>query len=83
MSVVPSRIKQAKGQIKKAEKIYEATNKLNLEWIEELPKRKVRLRKLAQALILNSIRDSELNNFVSNGRECIQELVSLEVVICK
>ena len=79
MSVVPSRIKQAKGQIKKIAKIYEATNKLNLKWIEELPKRKVRLKKLAHALFLNSIRDSDLNLSVSNGRECAKELVSLGV----
>jgi len=83
MSVVPSRIKQAKGQIRKVNKIYEATTDLTLAWIEELPKQKVRLRKLAHALLLNSIRDSELNLSVSNGRECAKELVSLGVVVAK
>jgi len=83
MSVVPSRIKQAKGQIRKVDKIYEATTDLTLTWIEELPKRKVRLRRLAYALLLNSIRDSELNLSVSNGRECAKELVSLGVVVAK
>ena len=83
MSVVPSRIKQAKGKIRKVEKIYEAKIELTLEWIEGLPKRKVRLRKLAHALLLNSIRDSVLNIFVSNGHECARELVSLGVVIEK
>jgi len=83
MSVVPSRIKQAKGQIKKADKIYEATANLTLARIEELPKRKVRLRKLAHALFLNAMRDSELNIHVSNGHDCAQELVSLGMVVAK
>ena len=83
MSVVPSRIKQEKGQIRKVDKIYEATTNLTLAWIEELPKRKVRLRKLANALFLNSIKDSELNISVSNGRECAKELVSLGMVVAK
>ena len=83
MSVVPSRIKQAKGQIRKIDKIYEAKIELTLEWIEGLPKRKVRLRKLAHALLIGGIRDSELNLSVSNGRKCAQELVSLGVVVEK
>ena len=83
MSVVPSRIKQAKGQIRKVDNIYEATADLTLAWIEELPKRKVRLRKLANALLLNSMKDSELNLSVSNGRECAKELVSLGMVVAK
>ena len=83
MSVVPSRIKQAKGQIRKIDKIYEGNIQLTLEWIERLPKRKVRLRKLAHALLIGSIRDSELNLTVSNGRKCAQELVSLGVVVEK
>ncbi len=83
MSVVPSRIKQAKGQIRKVDMIYESTTGLTLKWIEELPKRKVRLRKLAHDLLLNSIRDSELNLSISNGRECVKELVSLGVVVEK
>jgi len=83
MSVVPSRIKQAKGQIRKVDKIFEATADLTLAWIEELPKRKVRLRKLAHALFLNAMRDSELNIHVSNGHDCAQELVSLGMVVAK
>ena len=83
MSVVPSRIKQAKGQIKKVDKIYEATADLTLAWIEELPKRKVRLRKLAHALFLNAMRDYELNIHASNGHDCAQELVSLGMVVEK
>ncbi len=83
MSVVPSRIKQAKGQIKKVDNIYEATADLTLAWIEELPKRKVRLRKLAHALFLNAMRDYELNIHASNGHDCAQELVSLGMVVEK
>ena len=83
MSVVPSRIKQAKGQIRKVDKIYEATISLTLEWIKKLPKRKVRLRTLAHALLLNSIRDSELNLSVSNGQKCANELISLGMVVAK
>jgi primosomal protein N' (replication factor Y) (superfamily II helicase) len=83
MSVVPSRIKRSQGQHRKVEQLFEAGNKLTSEWIESLPKRQVRLKKLASNLLLKSLRTSELNTVVSNGRACIQELVTLGLVNIK
>jgi len=77
MSVVPSRIKRAQGQLRKIEQHYIAHETLTLDWIQGLPKRQIRLRKLATALLAKPLRDTEINSVISNGRSYIQTLINL------
>ena len=74
LSIVPSRIKQHKYQLRIKEKVYKATRELTPDWIELLPKRQKNLRKLAAHLLGQPIRQSSLKNIASNAKKAILDL---------
>tara|TARA_B110000259_G_scaffold188321_1_gene246458 strand:+ start:6382 stop:8568 length:2187 start_codon:yes stop_codon:yes gene_type:complete len=79
LSIVPSRIKQNKYQLRVKEIVYKATNELTIEWIEALPKRQVTLRKVATKLLGEPIRKTALKNIASNAGKAILDLVETGV----
>ena len=74
MSVVPSRLKKNLNQLRQFELIYHATPKLTIEFINQLPVRQLRIRKVAKALLNNHIRQTDVMKLVSNWSECINQL---------
>ena len=74
MSVVPSRLKKNLNQIRQFELIYQATEKLTKEFIKQLPVRQLRIRKVAEALLIGDIRQKDVMKLVSNWSECINQL---------
>ena len=74
MSVVPSRLKKNLNQLRKFELIYQATEKLTKEYINQLPVRQLRLRKVAEAILIKDTRQRDIMNSVSNWSECIAQL---------
>ena len=83
MSVVPGRLKKNLNQLRKFELIYQATSKLTNEFINQLPARQVRIRKVAEAILNEDIRQSELMKIVSNWSECIRQLEAYQCVKSK
>ena len=74
MSVVPSRLKKNLNQLRQFELIYQATEKLTKEFINELPVRQLRIRKVAEAILNGDIRQKDIMKLVSNWSECIHQL---------
>ena len=74
MSVVPARLKKNLNQYKQSELIYQATPILSKEFIDQLPIRQTRIRKVAEALLKKDIRQTEIMKLVSNWSDCIEEL---------
>jgi len=74
MSVVPSRLKKNLNQLRKFELIYQATGKLTKEYINQLPARQIRIRKVAEAILNKDTRQRDIMNLVSNWSECINQL---------
>ena len=74
MSVVPSRLKKNLNQLRQFELIYQATEKLTQEFINQLPRRQLRIRKVAEAMLLRDLRQTEVMKMVSNWSECISQL---------
>ncbi len=74
MSVVPVRLKKNLNQLRKFELIYQATAVLNQEFIDKLPMRQTRIRKVATVLLNRDLRQNELMKLVSNWHECIEKL---------
>ncbi|MFZ8943327.1 MAG: primosomal protein N' [Methylophilaceae bacterium] len=74
MSVVPARIKQDKSHINRIELLIQPTETLTQEVINALPKRQVRLRKLAQKLLEGPIRQSNLSKTISSPLPLIKVL---------
>ena len=80
MSVVPSRLKKNLNQLRKFELIYQATPKLTNDFINQLPIRQLRIRKVAEAILNKDTRQSDLMKIVSNWTECIEQLEAFECV---
>lgn len=76
MSVVPTRLKKNLNQLRKFELIYKATPKLTKEFIRNLPKRQLRIRKVAEVIIEKNTRQSDVMKLISNWSECIKKLES-------
>ncbi|MDB4039935.1 primosomal protein N' [Methylophilaceae bacterium] len=76
MSVVPSRLKKHLNQLRQFELIYQATEKLTKEFINKLPSRQMRIRKIAEAILAKDRRQTEVMKLVSNWSECIRKLES-------
>ena len=74
MSIVPSRLKKNLNQLRQFELIYQATPILTKEFINQLPARQLRIRKVAEALLNRDIRQTEIMKLVSNWAQCIQKL---------
>ena len=74
MSVVPSRLKKNLNQLRQFELIHQATEKLTQEFINQLPRRQLRIRKVAEAMLLRDLRQTEVMKMVSNWSECISQL---------
>ena len=74
MSVVPSRLKNNLNQLRQFELIYYATSKLTIEFINKLPVRQLRIRKVAEAILNKHIRQTDVMKLVSNWSECINQL---------
>lgn len=74
MSVVPARIKQDKSHINRIELLIQPTETLTQEVINALPKRQVRLRKLAQKLLEGPIRQSNVSKTISSPLPLIKVL---------
>jgi len=74
MSVVPSRLKKNLNQERGFELIYHATSKLDEEFINQLPTRQLRIRRVADAIRKGDIRQKDLMKLVSNWSECIKKL---------
>ena len=74
MSVVPSRLKKNLNQLRQFELIYYATSKLTIEFINKLPVRQLRIRKVAEAILNKHIRQTDVMKLVSNWSECINQL---------
>ncbi len=74
MSVVPSRIKKGKGHSINHELVFNATSKLTQDIIDQFPKRQIRLKRLAKALLEAPIRQKNLSSLVSNGMQLIYDL---------
>ena len=71
MSVVPSRLKKNLNQLRQYELIYQATSKLTKEFISQLPARQLRIRKVAEAILIKDIRQTDVMKLVSNWSECV------------
>jgi primosomal protein N' (replication factor Y) len=74
MSVVPSRLKKNLNQLRQFELIYQATEKLTQEFIDQLPARQLRIKKVAEAIFVKDIRQKDVMKLVSNWSECISQL---------
>ena len=74
MSVVPSRLKKNLNQLRQFELIYQATEKLTKEFINQLPVRQLRIRKVAEAILVRDTRQADVMKLVSNWSECIHQL---------
>ncbi len=74
MSIVPSRLKKNLNQLRQFELIYQAIPILTKEFINQLPARQLRIRKVAEALLNRDIRQTEIMKLVSNWAQCIQKL---------
>jgi primosomal protein N' (replication factor Y) len=74
MSVVPSRLKKNLNQVRQFELIYQATAKLTKEFINELPARQLRIRKVAEAILICDTRQADIMKLASNWSECIRQL---------
>jgi len=74
MSVVPTRLKKNLNQLRQFELIYQATEKLTQEFIDQLPARQLRIRKVAEAIFVKDIRQKDVMKLVSNWSECISKL---------
>ncbi len=74
MSVVPSRLKKNLNQLRQFELIYQATEKLTKEFINQLPARQLRIRKVAEAILISDMRQTDVMKLVSNWSECINKL---------
>ena len=74
MSVVPSRLKKNLNQLRQFELIYQATSKLTKEFINQLPPRQLRIRKVAEAILIKDRRQTDVMKLVSNWSECIRQL---------
>ncbi len=83
MSVVPSRLKKNLNQLRKFELIYQATSKLTQEFINDLPNRQTRIKKVAKAILKEDTRQSHLIKIVSNWSECIKQLEAYECIKSK
>jgi len=80
MTVVPSRIKKNSFTSKKKELLFKANESLTNEVIDSLPRRQLRLKKVAQAILKKELRQKDLNKLVSNGSECVGKLESMGLV---
>ena len=76
MSVVPSRLKKNLNQLREFELIYQATPKLTKAFINQLPARQLRIRKVAEEILNGDLRQSDAMKLVSNWSECIKQLDS-------
>jgi len=74
MSVVPSRLKKNLNQLRQFELIYQATEKLTQGFIDQLPRRQLRIRKVAEGLLLRDLRQTEVMKMVSDWSDCISQL---------
>jgi primosomal protein N' (replication factor Y) len=74
MSVVPTRLKKNLNQLRQFELIYQATEKLTQEFIDQLPARQLRIKKVAEAIFVKDIRQKDVMKLVSNWSECISQL---------
>ena len=74
MSVVPSRLKKNLNQLRQFELIYQATPRLTKEFINQLPVRQLRIRKVAEAILNDDTRQTDVMKLVSNWSECINQL---------
>jgi len=74
LSVVPSRLKKNLNQLRQFELIYQATRKLTKEFINQLPSRQLRIRKVAEAILIKDTRQTDIMKLVSNWSECINQL---------
>ncbi|MDC0126736.1 primosomal protein N' [Methylophilaceae bacterium] len=74
MSVVPSRLKKNLNQLRQFELIYQATPKLTKAFINQLPTRQLRIRKVAKELLNADLRQTDVMKLVSNWSECINQL---------
>ena len=83
MSVVPSRLKKNLNQLRQYELIYQATSKLTKEFISQLPARQLRIRKVAEAILIKDIRQTDVMKLVSNWSECVLQLESYGCVRSK
>ena len=83
MSVVPGRLKKNLNQLRKFELIYQATPNLTNDFINQLPIRQLRIRKVAKAILNKDTRQSELMKIVSNSAECIKQLEAFECIKSK
>ena len=74
MSVVPSRLKKNLNQLRQFELIYQATAKLTKAFINQLPARQLRIRKVAEEILNGDLRQNDAMKLVSNWSECINQL---------
>ena len=74
MSVVPSRLKKNLNQLRQFELIYQATEKLTKEFINQLPARQLRIRKVAEAILISDMRQTDVMKLVSNWSDCVHKL---------
>jgi len=74
MSVVPSRLKKNLNQLRQFELIYQATPKLTKAFINQLPARQLRIRKVAEEILNGDLRQIDAMKLVSNWSECINQL---------
>ncbi len=74
MSLVPSRLKKNLNQLRQFELIYQATPKLTKAFINQLPPRQLRIRKVAKEILNGDLRQAAVMKLVSNWSECIKQL---------
>ena len=70
MSVVPSRLKRNLNQLRQFELIYQSTPKLNRKFIDQLPSRQIRIRKVAEAILAKDRRQSFVMKLVYGSLCC-------------
>ena len=80
MSVVPSRIKKNSPSSRKKELLFKANKKLTKEIIENFPKRQLRLKNIANAILEENLRQRDLKKLASNSGECIKKLEQLGLI---
>ena len=80
MSVVPSRIKKNSPSSRKKELLFKANKKLTKEIIENFPKRQLRLKNIANAILEENLRQRDLKKLASNSAECIKKLEQLGLI---
>jgi len=80
MSVIPTRIKNNPNSFRKKELLFKAKANLSHNIINNFPKRQLRLRKVANAILKENLRQSDLKKITSNASECIKKLEELDLI---